>query len=94
MDGDHKGQAAMDIGKVEKGFTRSGERIILERDRELNRKTHQRYTYAGKVQDHDYSGAPQPKTLKEVYDPHKALKPETFLQRRRRSNRDDDDNDD
>ena len=82
LEGDRKGQAAMDLPAKNgnnNGFSRSGERILLERDADLNKKTYQKFNYAGKVENHDYSKAPKPNNLKALYDPHDAIKPTNFL---------------
>ena len=75
LDGDQKGQAAMDLdtNKPAGQNHRGSERVILESDPNLKSKTGQRFSYAGKVENHDYQSAPKPGELKPVYNPHDAL---------------------
>ena len=70
-----KGQAAMDLdtNKPAGQNHRGSERVILESDPNLKSKTGQRFSYAGKVENHEYWSAPKPGELKPVYNPHDAL---------------------
>ena len=78
MQGDRKGQASMYFDSdVNPNFGK--ERILLEQDDNLSRKTHKRFTYSDRVKDHDYGAARKPKNLRPAYDPHEAARPETFL---------------
>jgi len=75
LEGDHRGQASMDLdtNKPAGQTWRGSERVILETDPNLKSKTGQQFSYAGRVENHDYQRAPKPGELKPVYNPHDAL---------------------
>jgi hypothetical protein len=66
------------------------ERVLLEQDNNLSRKTHKTFIYSDKVKDHNYDAARKPGNLRPVCDPHEAARPETFLSGKRDEEEQDD----
>ena len=89
MQKERKGQASMYFdSEVNPNFGK--ERILLEQDNNLSRKTHKTFTYSDKVKDHNYGEARKPGNLRPVYDPHEAARPETFLSGKQNEEEQDD----